>query len=418
MSFQLKNKLNLNLPLFIAKRYLISKKKQNIINIISVISVGGIVVGTMALIIVLSVFNGFNGLIDKLFSSFDPDLKISAVEGKMFDPTEYEFEKIKKHPEISNYAEIIEEVALLKYGTQIYPAIVKGVPENYTQYTKIDSLIVDGIFQLEKDGINYSVIGQGVAYGLGVRPTFTDHIMVYVPKKGKQVSINPSRALNYNYIFPSGVFSVLEEIDSKYIIVSYGFAAHLFESNQLVSTIELGIKPTANFKKVQKEVENILGEEFNVKNKYQQHDLIYKTMQSEKWAAYLILVFIVIIASFNILSSLSILIIDKKEDIQIFRSMGASSRTIRKIFLFEGWLISIIGVFIGTLLGILVCWLQITFEIISLPNNGSFVISAYPVQIVFFDILLVISVVLLIGIFASWYPVKFISQKHFSDHNM
>lgn len=408
----------MNLPLFIAKRYLVSKKKQNIINIISAISVGGIIVGTMALVIVLSVFNGFSILIDTFFSSFDPDLKITPVEGKMFDPQKFEFEKVKNVPGVIHYAEIIEEVALLKYGTQIYPAIVKGVPENYTQYTNIDSLIIDGKFMLEDQGINYAVVGQGVAYNLGIRPEFTDHIMVYVPKKGNQVSLNPARAINHNYIFASGVFAVLEEIDSKYIIVSKKFAADLFESENQVSTVELGINPAANQKKVQKEVEKILGRQFHVKNKYQQHDLIYKTMQSEKWAAYLILVFILIIASFNILSSLSMLIIDKKEDIHIFRSMGASSKTIGRIFLFEGWLISIVGAIIGTLLGLFVCWLQIQFEIIPLPSNGSFLISAYPVKIVYSDILLILSVVLLIGFIASWYPIKFISQKYFTQQNL
>jgi len=408
----------LNLPLFIAKRYLVSKKKQNIINIISAISVGGIIVGTMALVIVLSVFNGFSILIDTFFSSFDPDLKITAAEGKMFDPKEHEFKKIKNLPGVAHYAEIIEEVALLKYGTQIYPAIVKGVPENYTKYTSIDSLIIDGKFMLEKEGINFAVVGQGVAYNLGIRPEFTDHIMVYVPKKGKQVSINPARAINHNYIFPSGVFAVLEEIDSKYIIVSHQFASELFESGAQVSTIEIGLNSETNTKKIQKEIEKILGSSFHVKNKYQQHDLIYKTMQSEKWAAYLILVFILVVASFNILGSLSMLIIDKKDDILIFRSMGASNKTIGQIFLFEGWLISIVGAVIGTLLGLLLCWLQITFEIIPLPNNGSFLITAYPVQIVFTDIIFIFTVVLLIGFFASWYPIKFISQKYFTNQNL
>lgn len=405
----------MNLPLFIARRYLLSKKKQNIINIISAISMVGIIVGTMALVIVLSVFNGFQSLIDTFFSSFDPDLKISPVEGKMFTPENFDFDKIKEHPEVIHYAEIIEEVALLKYGSQIYPAVVKGVTKDYTSYTGIDSLIIDGEYLLEKDGINYAVVGQGVAYNLGVRPQFTDHIMVYVPKKGKQVSINPARAINHNYIFPSGVFAVLEEIDSKYIIVSNKFASELFESGDQVSTVELGINPKANGKKAQREIEKMLGPEFHVKNKYQQHDLIYKTMQSEKWAAYLILIFILVIASFNILSSLSMLIIDKKEDIHILRSMGASSKTLGQIFLFEGWLISIVGAVSGTILGILVCWLQITFEFISFPQNGTFLITGYPVKIVFSDILLILTVVLLIGFFASWYPIKFISKKYISN---
>ncbi|NOR74780.1 MAG: FtsX-like permease family protein [Draconibacterium sp.] len=408
----------MNLPLFIAKRYLISKKKQNIINIISGISVAGIIVGTMALIIVLSVFNGFNSLITTFFSDFDPDLKITPAEGKMFDPANFNFEKLKNHPDIIHYSEVIEEVALLKYGSQIYPATIKGVPENYIQYTNIDSLIVAGSYTLKRDGINYAVVGQGVAYNLGIRLSLADHIMIYVPKKGKQISINSAQAINHNYIFPAGVFAVLEEIDSKYILVSYDYAAELFESEQLVSSVELAISPSANAKTVQKNIENVLGDEFIVKNKYQQHDLIYKTMQSEKWAAYLILVFILIIASFNILGSLSMLIIDKKEDILIYRSMGATSKTIRQIFLFEGWLISILGAVIGSIVGVLVCWVQIKFELITLPGNGSFVISAYPVEIIFSDILLVLSIVLLIGFVVSWYPVKFISQKYLLHQNL
>ena len=402
----------MNLPLFIAKRYLISKKKQNIVNIISAISVAGIIVGTMALIIVLSVFNGFNGLIATFYSNFDPDLKITPVEGKMFDPAKYDFDKLKANPDIVHYSEIIEEVALLKYGNQIYPATVKGVPANYVKYTNIDTLIVNGSYTLKRDGINYAVLGQGVAYNLGVRLSLTDHIMIYVPKKGKQVSLNPARAINHNYIFPAGIFALLEEIDTKYIIVSYDYAAELFDSKNLVSSIELGLAASADAGKLQEEVQNIVGDNFKVENKYQQHSMIYKTMESEKWAAYLILVFILIIASFNILGSLSMLIIDKKEDILMFRSMGATSKTIRQIFLFEGWLISVLGAFIGSVLGVLICWAQIKFGIISLPGNGSFVISAYPVEVIFTDIILVFSVVLLIGFLVSWYPVKFISRKY------
>jgi lipoprotein-releasing system permease protein len=406
-----------NFPLFIAKRYLVSKKKLNIINIISGISIGGIIVGTLALVIILSVFNGFNMLIGTFYSNFDPDLKITSVKGKMFNPDDFDFERIKSLPEVVNYAEVLEETALLKYRNQVYPAVVKGVPANYAKYTKIDTLIIDGSFLLENNGINYAVVGQGIAYSLGIQPTFTDHIMIYVPKKGKNVSNIPSQAINQNYIFPSGVFTVLEEIDSKYIIVSYNYAKELFESGNEVSAVELGIAKTASIQKVQKEITKILGDEFTIKNQYQQHDLVYKTMESEKWAAYLILVFILIIASFNLLGSLSMLIIDKTDDIFILRSMGANSETIRKIFLFEGWLISIVGALLGSFLGVLICWVQIHYGIVTLPGN-SFVISAYPVKVIFTDILLVLGIVLLIGFFAAWYPVKFISQKYLLAKNI
>lgn len=407
----------MNLPFFIAKRYLVSKKKQNIINIISGISVVGIIVGTMALVIVLSVMNGFIGLINNLYNNFDPDLKITAVEGKMFKPSEFPFEKIKNLPGVVSYADVIEEVAMLKYGSQQYFAIVKGVPDNYGKFTNIDSLMVDGKFTLEDQGINYAVVGQGVSYNLSIGLNFVDPIHIYVPKKGRQSSINLASAINHNYIFPSGIFSVLEEVDSKYILVPYKFAANLFESKNQVSAIELGLDEKVNQQKIQKEIESILGSSFHVKNKYQQHDLIYKTMKSEKWATYLILVFILIIASFNILGSLSMLIIDKKDDILILRSMGASSKLIRRIFLFEGWLISFAGAVLGALLGIFICWLQIQYKFVTFPGAGSFIISAYPVKIIFSDIMLILSIVLIIGFVAAWYPVKFISQKYLLGEN-
>lgn len=376
------------------------------------ISVAGIIVGTLALVIVLSVMNGFNSLINEFFSSFDPDLKITSVQGKMFDPREIDVEKIKGLPGVVHYAEVIEEVAMLKYGSRQYFATIKGVPGNFTDYTHIDSLVVDGSFILEEQGIDYAVVGQGVALNLGVGLTFIDPIRIFVPKKGQQVSLNPARAINYNSIHPSGIFSVLEEIDSKYILVPYHFAADLFESGPKVSAIELGFDKTYNPKKLQKEVEKIAGDGFHVKNKYQQHDLINKTMKSEKWFTSLILVFILIIASFGILGSLSMLIIDKTSDIKILQSMGASQKTIRRIFIFEGWLISVAGVVIGLVLGIIVCWLQIKFGFITLPGNGSFVITAYPVEIIFTDILLITGVVLIVGFLASWYPVRFISKQN------
>lgn len=403
----------MNLPLFIALRYLFSKKKQNIINIISGISVAGIIVGTMALVIVLSVFNGFNGLIETFFSNFDPDLKITASRGKMFSPSENRFEEIQNLPGVLHYAEVIEETALLKYGDQQYPAIVKGVPPNYSDYTSIDTLIIDGIFMLQDDGIDYAVVGQGVAYNLGLGLSFVDPIRIFVPKKGHQASLNPAQSLNFDYIFPAGVFSLLEEIDSKYMIVPYHFASLLFESENRVSAVELGIDPGVNSKKLQKEIQGILGDSFHVKNKYQQHDMIFRTIKSEKWASYFILVFILIVASFNMLGSLSMLIIDKKEDLFILRSMGADSKLIRKIFLFEGWLISFFGALIGALLGIFICWLQIRFELVTLPGAGSFVITAYPVKIVLSDIFLILGIVLGIGFIASWYPVRFISDRFY-----
>jgi len=366
----------------------------------------------MALVIVLSVMNGFSGLINYFFSSFDADLKITSVEGKMFDPEKIDTEAIKNTPGVLHYAEIIEEAAMLKYGRQQYFATIKGIPANYASYTSIDSLIVDGEFLLDENGTPYAVVGQGVAYNLGIGLTFIDPIRIIVPKKGRQINLNHARAINYNSIFPSGIFAVLEEVDSKYILVPFDYAKDLYESGTNISSIELGLDKNASVKEVQKHLQNMLGEGFHVKNKYQQHDLLNKTLKTEKWAVYLILSFILIIASFNILSSLSMLIIDKKDDILILKSMGANSKLIRRIFLFEGWLISFWGAIIGTGIGLLVCWLQIKYGFVSLPGNGSFVISAYPVKIIFTDIFLILGVVLSVGFLASWYPVKFISDKY------
>lgn len=373
--------------------------------------------GTMAIVIVVSVLNGFNQLIGMFYSDFDPDLKITAAEGKMFDPSTIDVEAIKATEGVVSYAEVIEEVAMLKYGRQQYPAIIKGVPSNYGQYTNIDSLIIEGSYTLRNKGIDYAVVGRGVAYNLGVGISFLDPIHIYVPKKGKQVSLNPSRSINHNYIFPSGVFSLLEEIDAKYVLVSDSYAAELFESGGQVSAIELDIDDSADLNSVQNSLEQLLGDTFHVKNRQQQHDLVFKTMKTEKWATYLILVFILILASGNMIGNLTMLYIDKKEDIMILRSMGSTTRQINRIFLFEGWLISFLGGLIGTLLGVFVCWLQIRFELLKLPA-GSFAISAYPVQIIFTDILLAFLVVSIIGFLASWYPVKVISRRHLSEENI
>ncbi len=356
--------------------------------------------------------NGFSNLINQFFSSLDPDLMITSVEGKTFNPADIDVEAIKNTPGVLHYAEIIEESAMLKYGSQQYFATIKGVPENYAAYTNIDSLIVDGKFLLNDNGTDYAVVGLGIKNVLGIGLTFVDPIRIIVPKKGRQMALNTARAINYNSIFPSGIFAVLEEVDSKYVLVPFNFARDLFESGSNISSIELGIAKNANEKEVQNKIQNILGEGFHVKNKYQQHDSVNKIMKSEKAVVYLILLFILVIASFNILSSLSMLIIDKKEDISILKSMGASSKLIRRIFLFEGWLISFWGAIIGTGLGLFVCWLQIKSGLVKLPANGSFVISSYPIHVITGDIVLIVAMVLVIGFLAPLYPVRFISNKH------
>ena len=372
----------------------------------------GVTVGTFALVVVLSVFNGFNDLIRSYFSILDPDLKITPVEGKLFDPTFFSDSIRKKVPGIADFSLVIEENALLKYETRQYIATVKGVPENFANTTGIDELMIDGTFLLDQNGIHYAVPGQGVASNLGMNLNFNDPLHIYVPKKGIRTSVNLANSLNHDYILPSGVFSLLEEVDNRYVFVPLSFARNLFETGDMVSAIEIRLEDNVSVSTVSDQLKNLLGEQFHVKNKYQQHDMLYKTMQSEKWATYLILVFILVIASFNILGSLSLLIIDKKDDIAILRSMGASPSLIRKIFLYEGWLITVTGVLAGLFLGIMVSLAQIHFQWITLPGNGSFVITAYPVKIDPIDLALITAVVLSIGFLAAWYPVRYISGKH------
>lgn len=375
--------------------------------------------GAMAIIIIVSVMNGFTQLIGVFYSDFDPDLKITPAEGKMFDPAGIDVQKIKEVPGVVSYAEVIEEVAMLKYGKQQYPATVKGVPANYNQYTNIEKLLTEGSYYFEKQGIDYAIVGQGVANYLNAGVSFLDPIDIYVPKKGRQFSLNPSRSINHGYLYPAAIFSVLEEIDAQYILVSDTYAKELFESGNKVSAIELDVDDSASISEIQKKIQGILGEKFHVKNKEEQHDLVFKTMKSEKWAVYFILIFILLLASGNMIGNLTMLYIDKKEDITILKSMGLTTHNINRIFLYEGWIISFVGGLIGTLLGIFVCWLQIEFELIKLPGaNGSFVISAYPVSIMLSDIILAFLAVLSIGFLASWYPVKFMSQKHLAETNI
>jgi lipoprotein-releasing system permease protein len=402
----------LNLPLYIAKRYLISKKKQHIINIISAISAIGICIGTFALVVVLSVFNGFDGLIKSYFSLLDPDLRMTPKSGKFFDPAFITDSVLRNFSGVESYAMVIEDHALVTYNDRQFIATVKGVPSNFSQITGIDTLMVAGKFFLEsKDGAFFAIVGQGVASYLGINLNSVEPMHIYAPKKGLKVSLNPTNSLNYNYIYPSGVFSLLEEIDAHMVFVPIHFASELFESGNNISAVEIKTAKGFNEKKIRKELENKIGSSFEIKNKYQQHDALYKTMKSEKWVTYLVLAFILVIASFNILGSLSMLIIDKKEDIGILRSMGASNQLIRRIFLFEGWMISILGTISGLILGILVCWIQIHFELVTLPGEGSFVISAYPVSIHLLDLFLITTVVMVIGFLAAWYPLYHISAK-------
>lgn len=401
---------------YIARRYLISKKSVNVINLISGISVAGVTVGTFALVVILSVFNGLESTIKSLFSTFDPDIKItSTISGKPFEISSLNINQIRQTEGVLNVTPIIEKDVFLMYNKRMYFATIKGVPADYNKISTLDSTsITSGKFLLEANHIPYAVVGQGVAYYLSVGMNFTDAIHVYTLKDDVAGRPTLDNTFNHSTIFASGIFSSQQEIDSKYVLAPFDYASQLFELGDKVTAVEVRLK-----KGIQPETEKPVivektGGRFDVKTQFEQHELFYKVMQSEKWAIFFILAFILVIASFNILGSLSMLIIDKKADISILQSMGANQKLIRSIFLFEGWLISLAGAFLGIVLGVAICWIQIRFGILKVPGDGSFIFTAYPVKIRVGDLFAIFALVSGIGFLAAWYPIRFISGKYFT----
>lgn len=401
----------MNFPFYIARRYLFAKKTRHAINIISGISVGGVTIGSMALIIILSAFNGLDNLVRSLFSTFDPDLKITVAEGKTFSSEHENIKKLKAHEGILYLSEVIEENALLRYGEKQYIATIKGVGDDFIKMSGIDSMIYDGEFLLKDQKNRYAIVGQGIASTLSMGLNFITPIQIYVPKRTKNVILTPDKAFNRKYIFPSGIFAIQQDFDSKYIIVPIDFARELLDYTVELSSIELKIDPSYNQDRIQEELQALLGNEFEVKNRFEQQEFVYKIMQSEKWAIFLILTFILIIASFNIIGALSMLIIEKKKDIETLRNLGANLKLIRKIFLLEGWMISILGAISGLILGSIICTLQQQFGLVKIQGGESFVIDTYPVSMEIPDFLFVFLTVLLIGFLAAWYPVRYITRK-------
>ncbi len=407
----------MNVPLYIAKRYLFAKKSHNVINIISIISLVGVATGVSALVIVLSVFNGFESLIKKMYSSFDAEIKVKLVEGKTFSPHSPEIEKLKKLKGVAVYVEVLEENALFRYRERQHIGMIKGVSRNYTDLTGVDSMIIDGTFQLWRGSQSLAVMGQGVSYYLNANLAQFDPLTIYVPKRGKTASLSPENAFVKMGIMPSGVFAIEQEFDSQYVIIPIEFARTLLEYKDEVTSIELKAEKGVEIERLQKMVEETLGNKYRVLNRYQQNETLFRTMKSEKLAIGLILSLILIIASFNIIGSLSMLIIDKRNDVDTLRSMGADNDLIQKIFLAEGMLISMGGTIVGTIFGLLICWLQIAFGLVKLQGNGNFIIDSYPVDIHPFDISIILIIVIAIGYLAARFPVRIITKRILNDEN-
>lgn len=402
----------------IARRYLFSKKSHNAINIISGISATGVAVGTMALVVVLSVFNGFGSLISEMYSAFDPDLKITLAQGKTFDVNTPAFSEIKKLKSVAVFTQVVEENALLKFKDKQMPVTIKGVSDDFEKMTRIDSIMYDGKFQLYDGGFERAVVGSGVAAILGLNAHFIDPLYIYAPKRTSEINLlNPENSFNQEGTFVSGIFSVKQlEYDDHYVLVSIRLARRLFEYDaNTVTSVELKLANNADKDNVQEQIKSILGKRFNVLNRYEQQADFFKIMKIEKWMTFLILCFILLIASFNIIGSLSMLIIDKKADIVTLRNLGADNHLIKQIFLFEGWLISIVGAVSGIFIGTLLCLLQEYFGLLKLGSN--YVVDAYPVVTNATDILLVFVTVLLMGFVAAYYPVRYLKTKELKSEN-
>ncbi len=402
----------MKLSLYIAKRYLFAKKSRNAINIISTVSVAGVAVGTMALIIILSVFNGLETMVSAIFNTFDPDIKITAAEGKTFIADTTRLKLLAKVEGLSCYSLTIEENALLKYGSRQYIATIKGIDDNYAMVSNIDSSMFEGEFMLRNDkGRPYAIPGIGVAQYLGIRVNFITPLEIIFPKKTGSTNFNAENSLNHKFIFPSGIFEVEKEYDSKYVYIPIDFARELTETGEGVSTLEIKLSKNADPYTVKKDIIKIFGKGFVVQNHDEQQAIFYKVMRSERLAIFFILTLILIIASFNIIGSLTMLIIEKERDIEILKSLGADNNLIRKIFIFEGWMISIIGAFSGIIMGFIICWLQQTYGLVKL-NSESLIMDSYPVVMKIKDFIIVPGTVLLIGYWAAWYPVRFLTKKY------
>jgi lipoprotein-releasing system permease protein len=400
-------------PFFVSRRYLFAKKSHSAINIISLISIIGVAVGTMALVVVLSVFNGFDDLIKSLFNSFDPDIKIALNEGKAFVPDSIKIIHLKNIPDIVEVAEVVEENALFQYQGKTYIATIKGVSPNFSAVSDVEKKITEGKFLLQSGNVPFAVVGQGVAYYLSVNTHIGDPLVINVPRRTGEITLVPEEMFNKKYIVPSGIFSIEQDFDAKYVIVPIGFARDILEYTKEVTALEIKTKTGSNLGNVQEQIKSCMGKDFSVKDRYQQQQLFYKIMKSEKWAIFFILTFILIVASMNIMGSLTMLILDKKKDIKTFNNLGADWKTIRKIFLYNGWANSIFGAFLGAALGLFICWLQLKYGFVKLQGSGSFVIDKYPVKIVLPDVMLVLATVLIVGFVTSWIPVRVISRKYF-----
>lgn len=402
----------MNFPFFIARRYVFSKKSTNAINVISAISVVGVAVGTMALVIVLSVFNGFHDLVASFFTNFDPQIELVPTQGKTAPADDPLLDKIRKMPQVSVHTDVLEDQGLAVYGDRQQMVTVMGVDDNFTQLTNIsDILYGDGEFTLQAANLFYAIPGIRLAQDMGLGARFDGYLKLYAPVRRGQITDleDPSDGFVVDsLISPGVVFAVNQaKYDRDHIICSIGFARRLFDQDGMLSSLQIRLKPGSDLAAVKKQMREIVGSKYRVLDRFEQQSDTFNIMQIEKVLAYVFLTFILMVACFNIISSLSMLIIDKKGDAATLRNLGATDRQIRSIFLFEGRIISAIGAVVGILLGLLLCWLQQEFGLVHMGDSaGSFVVNAYPVSVHYDDVAIVFVTVLLIGWAAAWIPTR------------
>lgn len=402
----------MNFPFFIARRYVFSKKSTNAINVISAISVVGVAVGTMALVIVLSVFNGFHDLVASFFTNFDPQIELVPKQGKTAPADDPLLDKIRKMPQVSVSTDVLEDQGLAVYGDRQQMVTVMGVDDNFTQLTNIsDILYGDGEFTLQAANLFYAIPGIRLAQDMGLGARFDGYLKLYAPVRRGQITDleDPSDGFVVDsLISPGVVFAVNQaKYDRDHVICSIGFARRLFDQDGMLSSLQIRLKPGSDLGAVKKQMREIAGSKYRVLDRFEQQSDTFNIMQIEKVLAYVFLTFILMVACFNIISSLSMLIIDKKADAATLRNLGATDRQIRSIFLFEGRIISAIGAVVGILLGLLLCWLQQEFGLVHMGDSaGSFVVNAYPVSVHYGDVAIVFVTVLLIGWGAAWIPTR------------
>lgn len=398
-------------PFYIARRYLFSKKKTNAINVISIISVTGVAVATMALVIVLSVFNGFHDLVASFFTNFDPQLKVVPVEGKTAPADDPILTKIRHLPQVDVATECVEDQALAMYRDKQAMVVVKGVDDNFDQLTHIKEILYgDGEYSLHAANLQYGILGIRLANTLGTSADFGDYLRIYAPQREGQFDVmSPEEGFVVDSLLSPGVVFAVNQskYDRNYIVTSVTFARLLFGQDGMLSSLELRLKDGSDLDAVKSEMRKIAGTKYKVLDRFEQQADTFKIMQIEKVMAYIFLTFILIVACFNIIGSLSMLIIDKKKDVETLRSLGADDRQVKHIFLFEGRMISALGALLGIGLGLLLCWLQQSYGLVKMgERSGSFVVNAYPVSVHYDDVLFIFLTVMAVGWIAVWYPVR------------